>query len=451
MLPRDTKLHFMGIGGIGQSALAKIFRQKGHHVSGCDQNTQTPICEQLRELGCTIEDGHDSKHMQNVNVLVVSSAIDKEHPEIAAAHAQRIPIISRATLLSELSKKYFTVGVTGSHGKTTTVAMIAHILHETKNDPTVIAGGIIESLGSNARLGKNALMVCEADESDRSHVNLHPTIGLVTNVDTEHLDVYNDVHDVFKSYQEFLGRIPFYGTPIVCADDPHLGQIKNALSYGLSENAHIRAKIVELGSVSSIILIYRGKAAPGEMTIPVPGKHNVLNALGAITVCLRLGLAFNDIADALASYAGTKRRFEFVGKSNGAEVFDDYGHHPTEIAATLEVARKRAQQKLVVVFQPQRYSRTKHLWDDFVTTLASAPADELILTDIYPAGEEPLDGIDSQTLIAKIKEANPALNVSYLPAGDTLAQDVQSRFTSGDLVLTLGAGKLDALAKELVS
>ena len=451
MLPRNTKLHFMGIGGIGQSALAIVFRKMGHEVSGCDTSTQNQQCDELRELGCTIQDGHDDAHAQNANVLVVSSAIPRDHDEIKAAHKRGIPIISRAILLSELSKKYFTIGVTGSHGKTTVVSMIAHILHETKNDPTVIAGGVIESLGSNARLGKNALLVCEADESDRSHVSLFPTIGVVTNADTEHLGVYSDVHDVVKSYHQFLSKIPFYGTPIVCADDPHLGQIKNALSYGLGENAGIRAKIVELGPKSSTILIYRGKAAPGEVIVPVPGKHNVLNALGAITVCLRLGLAFNEIADALATFAGTRRRFEFVGTCKGAEVYDDYGHHPTEIAATIEVARKCAAQKLVVVFQPQRYTRTQHLWDDFVQTLANAPADELILTDIYPVGEKAIAGIDSKTLIAKIKEANPQLNVTYLPAQETLASKVKEKFGSGDLVLTLGAGKLDALARELVA
>lgn len=458
MYKKREHLHFMGIGGIGMSGIAEIVRLEGYTVSGCDANLNNKTITHLQELGCTIHQGHHADHMHDTDVLIYSSAVDQHNPEIKAALAKGIPVIPRALMLAELMRTRFSVAVAGSHGKTTTTSLISHILLEAHKRPTVIIGGILKSIDSNAHLGESNLLIAEADESDRSFLHLNPTMSIVTNIDAEHLDTYKDLEDIKQTFKDFLGRLPFYGKAFVCIDDPAVAGILplphiHVVTYGLDGQADIVAREVNIEGSSSSFTVYSYLTPAGHktteprllgsVTLSIPGKHNVSNALAAIALCLEFDVPFNTIAHALSTFKGVERRFEFKGIYQGAEVFDDYGHHPTEILHTLRVARRRVKQRLFIAFQPHRYSRTYKLWNEFVQLFADQyDLAGLFITDIAPASELPLAGVTTKNLIKAIQEKNAMLPIYYAASYAEVVEQVKTRLQSGDLFLTLGAGKI---------
>jgi len=445
----------MGIGGIGMSGIAAILRQQGYGVSGCDLVEQSDILDRLKELGCTIYTGHHIDHIASADVLVYSSAVTNSHPEIHAALEKGIPVIPRAIMLAELMRMKYGVAISGAHGKTTTTSLISHILTEAGLDPTIVIGGVLKNLSTHARLGHGNLLVAEADESDRSLLYLNPSIAIVTNIDAEHLDTYSDLDDVKETFKNFLARLPFYGKAFVCIDDsnlrsilplPHIPTVK----YGLSSSAQIRGEIIELEAHYSLFIVYERGEVLGKIELLMPGVHNVLNALAAIGLARELDISFSIIQCALKNFKGVERRFELKGIYKGAEIFDDYGHHPTEIANTLLIAKKRAQKKLHVVFQPHRYTRTEKLWADFVQLFAYAELDTLFLTDIYPASESPIDSITSERLARDIQLQNPNIKLYYYPTYDKIRKHVETILSEGDLFITIGAGQANCIGKALV-
>jgi UDP-N-acetylmuramate--alanine ligase len=469
MYKKREHVHFMGIGGIGMSGIAEILQLRGYTVSGCDLGGSSKTLDHLRSIGCIIYQGHDVAHIHDANVLVYSSAVKQDSPEIQAALEKGIPVIPRALMLGELMRTKYSVAVSGAHGKTTTTSLISHIMIEADRQPSVIIGGVLKNIANNAKIGGGEILIAEADESDRSLLNLSPTMAVVTNIDAEHLDTYTDIEDIKTTFKQFLTRLPFYGKAFVCIDDANVRSILPlphvcTIRYGLSEDADIMGDIIELGAAASIFDVYtmtpiagshqKEKKLLGRITLnSIPGRHMVLNALAAIGVCLEFEVPFVTIAHALETFKGIERRFEFKGTCNGAEIFDDYGHHPTEIRKTLLVAQKRAQKRLHVVFQPHRFTRTQKLWDDFVATFAGSQTtyaiDTLYITDIYPASEAPIPGITAARLVEAIQQANPRVKVAYVPTYEAIAQQVRAVICEGDLLLTIGAGKVNQIAEAL--
>ncbi len=469
MYKKREHVHFMGIGGIGMSGIAEILRLRGYTVSGCDLGGTSKTLEHLRSIGCSIHQGHDVAHIHNADVLVYSSAVKHDSPEIQAALEKGVPVIPRALMLGELMRTKYSVAVSGAHGKTTTTSLISHIMIEADKQPSVIIGGILKNIANNAQVGGGEILIAEADESDRSLLYLSPTMAVVTNIDAEHLDTYTDIDDIKNTFKHFLARLPFYGKAIVCIDDPNVRSILPlphvcTIRYGLSEDADIMGDIIELGVSSSIFDVYtmtqipgshqKEKTLLGRILLSVPGRHNVLNALAAIGLSLEFDVPFITIAHALETFKGVERRFEFKGICNGAEVFDDYGHHPTEIKTTLLVANKRKQKQLHVVFQPHRFTRTQKLWDDFVAIFANTnnpySISTLYITDIYPASETPIPGITAAHLVEAIRQANPQINVTYIPTYEQITSQARTVINAGDLLLTIGAGKVNQVAEALV-
>lgn len=454
MYKKNKHIHFMGIGGIGMSGIAAILKQQGYIVSGCDTAKESDILQRLSKLGCKIHCGHCNSHVKTADVLVYSSAINSNSIEILAALEKGIPVVPRAIMLAELMRMKYGIAISGSHGKTTTTSMISHILIEAKLDPTIIIGGILKNLSTQAKLGSGDLLIAEADESDRSLLYLNPSIAIVTNIDAEHLDTYHDLADVKQTFKDFLARLPFYGRAVVCIDNenirsilplPHIQTIK----YGFSRTADVRGKLISLDPASTTFSVYEKKHFIGTITMAMPGEHNVLNALAAIALSLELEVSFSIIKTALESFKGVERRFEFKGTYNGADIFDDYGHHPTEIQKTLLVAQNHTKKKLFVVFQPHRYTRTQKLWNDFVHVLAYGGIDILYLTDIYSASETPIPGITSQKLAAAIQAKNPELKVYFHKTYDAIQRNVEKQLKSDDLFITIGAGKANCIGNAL--
>lgn len=453
-IPKQYKFHFVGIGGIGMSAIAQIMHNMGYKVSGCDAQTGSKIVLDLKASGCAVHQGHSAEHLDDIDFLVYSSDIAKDNPEIVAAKKLSIKIVHRSLLLGELMKNKFSIAVAGSHGKTTTTSLIAHMFISANLDPYVLSGGIIKNINSNSRSGNSNYLVAEACESDRSFLNFFPTIAIITNIDNEHMAEYKDIDDLKETFAKFIARLPFYGKAVVCIDDKNTVDVsertkESVITYGLSEDATVRGEIIELRESSSL---FKAITPAGEKNfmIPIPGKHNVQNALAAIAIGLEVELTLDEIAKTFETFLGVERRFDFIGKFKGADVYDDYGHHPTEIQCTLNVARKKSKGRLVVAFQPQRYSRTSTLWKDFIETLSNSHTDTLFITDIYSAGEAPIADITSENLVKEILIRNSKLNVIYVPK-DILETRVKEFLKEGDLFLTLGAGKLDSLAKKLVN
>jgi len=462
MYKKCEHIHFMGIGGIGMSGIAEILTLSGYTVSGCDTATQSKTLDHLQAIGCQINYNHDSLHTHNADVLVYTAAVKKNHPEIEAALKKGIPVIPRAIMLAELMRTKYSVAVSGSHGKTTTTSLISHIMVEASKNPTVIVGGVLKNIATNARLGESDLLIAEACESDRSLLYLNPTMAVLTNIDAEHLDTYKDLDDVKNTFKDFLARLPFYGKAFVCIDDtnvrsilpmPHIRTVK----YGLSKDAEIMAANLQLKAKKSILDVYRRQTPDstpillGSMTVNLPGHHNALNALAATALCLEFDVPFSTIANALASFGGVERRFELKGTFKGAEIFDDYGHHPTEINYTLDVARRRAAKKLHVIFQPHRFSRTQKLWDNFVDTFSRNEIDTLFVTHIYGASEDPIEGITGKKLVDAIKTKNPKLNIIYCETYSEITLLAENILNKGDLLLTLGAGKVNKVGEDLVN
>ena len=456
MFRHVKKIHFIGIGGIGMSGIAEVLCNLGFEVTGSDIK-KSKNTDRLEELhGVKIFEGHAGENVGDAQVVVYSSAVRDDNPEMVIARDRGVPVIPRAEMLAELMVlKPYAVAVSGTHGKTSTTSMVATILGHAGVDPTTVVGGIVESLGSNARVGNSDWFVTEADESDRSFLMLYPTIAVVTNIDKEHMESYKGMDDVVQCFTDFVNKVPFFGAAIICLDDPNVQLIipnikRRRVTYGLTAQADISAhNIVYNESFGSTFDVWRGAEVLGEITLPVPGKHNVYNALAATAVALELEIAFSTIAEAFANFKNANRRFQFKGEANGVTVVDDYGHHPTEILATLAAAKNGSGgRRTVVVFQPHRFSRTQELFDEFA--LAFNNADVLFVLDIYAASEQPLEGITAEFLTDNIRKYGHK-NVTYIGDIDSAAEKVIPVLQSSDLLITLGAGTVTRLSDEILS
>jgi UDP-N-acetylmuramate--alanine ligase len=452
MLSRIQQVHFVGIGGSGMSGIAEVLLSLGYRVSGSDQKSG-PVTERLAGLGARIHLGHAASNIEGAHVVVTSSAVRPDNPEVREARARVIPVIPRAEMLAELMRLKYGVAIAGSHGKTTTTSMVAAVLGKGGLDPTVVVGGRLESLGSGARLGRGDFLVAEADESDRSFLKLSPTVAVVTNIDREHLDNYSDLVDIQEAFLGFVNKVPFYGSAILCLDDGPvqdiLGRVeRRVVTYGLSHHAAVSAREVRLDPSSSSYLAVGPEGPLGEVVLAVPGAHNVANSLAAVAVGLDLDVPFAAIAEGLRSFTGVDRRFQVRADARGVLVVDDYGHHPTEIRATLETLRRRAgERRVVVLFQPHRFSRTQALWDDFCR--AFHQADVLLLTDIYPASEDPIAGVTAESLAAAVRERGHR-HAEYVGELRSASAALLATIREGDVVLTLGAGSVPTAADDLV-
>lgn len=465
MYTKKAHIHFVGIGGIGMSGIATILKYQGYTISGCDSDVKQQTVKQLQAIGCTVYEGNNTPKCDDdtidtlVYIPMFASSIAPIATEIHTASQKGIPTIPRALMLAELMRTKYSIAIAGAHGKTTTTSLISHILIEAHMDPTVIIGGELKTLSTNARLGTGDFLVAEADESDRSFLHLHATLAIITNIDREHLETYKDLHDIKQSFSQFINNLPFYGKAIVCTDDENIRSLLpiphvKTISYGLNNQADISAQNIVLHTDHSLFTLFKkNKTALGDITVPMPGIHNVTNALGAIALGLELDIPFNTIQKALPKFEGVDRRFTYRGIYKGAEIFDDYGHHPKEIEYTLAVARKRAKKKLTVLFQPHRYTRTKELWDDFIATFATKEIDNLIITDIHSAGEKPICDITSKLFVEDLKLKHPTTAVSYVPFENnfsSIKNEISTLIGPDDLLLLLGAGKVYLIAKELL-
>lgn len=453
MYGKIEKIHFVGIGGIGMSGIAEVLLNLGYKVSGSDLRA-SDTTERLAKLGGEICIGHQAENLTNVDVVVTSTAVQEDNPEVAEARSRMIPVIPRAEMLAELMRMKYGIAIAGTHGKTTTTSMVATVLTHGGIDPTIVIGGKLNTLGTNAKLGQGKFLVAEADESDGSFLKLSPTIAVVTNIDADHLDFYTGgLEQIKDTFVDFINKIPFYGLAVFCLDDRNIAEIiprvkKRFVTYGLSSQADIRATHVRLdGFNTSFVAHYKGYRM-GEVRFSMPGAHNVLNALACIAVAMELDVPFAQIQEGFAQFGGVGRRFQVKGEINDIMVIDDYGHHPAEIKATLSAAKSGwPERRLVVAFQPHRYTRTKELFDEFVTCFYDA--DVLVLTDIYAASEQPITGISAETLVQQIKKHGQR-DVSYvadrLAVPDHLAKVVRP----GDIVITLGAGNIWQAGEQLL-
>lgn len=435
------KIHFTGIGGIGMSGIAELLINLGCRVSGSDLK-QSPVIDNLRRLGGEIRIGHSADNVRDAGVVVVSSAVRADNPEVVEARRLQIPVIPRAEMLAELMRLKYSVAIAGAHGKTTTTSMVATVLVAGGLDPTAVIGGRLNAFGSNAKLGAGDFLVAEADESDGSFLRLSPTIAVITNIDREHLDHYADLDEIRSAFTTFANKVPFYGAAVLCLDDPNVQSIlpkieRRVVTYGFSSQADVAASHIEVhGFGSSFHIRYKGNPL-GTLHLRIPGRHGALNALAAVATALELDIPFEKTAAALAGFQNADRRFQVKGEKGGVLVVDDYGHHPTEIAATLGAARRSCERRIVAVFQPHRYSRTQALEEDFAR--AFNDADILIALPIYAAGEEAIAGVDAERLVERIKQSGHR-NVVYAPDFDAAQAILRDRVEDGDLVLTLGAG-----------
>lgn len=441
----------MGIGGVGMSGIAEVLRNLGYPVSGSDQKS-SETTRRLKKRGVTVSYGHDQKNIAGAGVVVVSSAIKPHNPEVMAAREAKIPIVQRAEMLSELMRfSKYGIAVAGTHGKTTTTSLIACTLYSGGHDPTMIIGGKVNNFKSNARLGKGEFMVAEADESDGSFLKLSPSIAVITNIDREHMDFYGDFAEVVHTYSQFIQKLPFYGAAVCCIDHPVVRELvqrieKRVLTYGFSEDAQFRALNVSFeGAKTSFDLQVMGEDR-GRITLNLAGSHNVLNSLAAIAVAEELKIPMAKVQKALRTFKGIHRRCEVLLQNPSVTVIDDYGHHPEEIKATLKAVRGAFAGRLVALFQPHRYSRTKDLFPDFLK--AFDDADVLLLTDIYAAGEAPIDGIHSSELAKSIRAARGENGVHYLPKDKSLIGEVVKMIRPGDVLLSLGAGDVTHMGRE---
>lgn len=445
------RIHLVGIGGSGMNGIAEVLLSSGYAVSGSDLKA-TSITERLRNLGATIREGHEADNVHGAHVVVVSSAVAPDNVEIVEAHRLKIPVIPRAEMLAELMRLKYGIAVAGAHGKTTTTSMVASVLAAAGLDPTFVVGGRVNHAGANARVGQGEYMVVEADESDRSFLLLSPVIAVVTTIDREHLDTYKDLEEIQRTFVEFVNRVPFYGAVILCVDEPNVQAIisrvkRTVVTYGLSPQANLRVVDVQpRGFGSAFRLIYQGEDI-GLFRIPTPpGEHNVRNAAAAIAVGLHLNLPVDLIRTGLEQFGGVGRRFDVKGTYGGVTLIDDYAHHPAEIRSTLEAARHCGFKRLLVLFQPHRYSRTKALWDDFCH--AFNQADILVITDIYSAGEKPLCCVTGARLAASILDGGQQHTI-YMQSMQEAIEELYRMACPGDAVMALGAGSVGRALEQL--
>lgn len=452
---RKTKhIHFVGIGGIGMSGIAELLLSLGYKVSGSDLRT-TEITKRLEAMGGVVHQGHEAAWVAGADVVVTSTAIPADNPEVIAAKEAHVPVIQRAEMLAELMRlKKYGIAVAGSHGKTSTTSMVAAILAEAGLDPTVVVGGKVHGIGSNAKLGEGEFLVAEADESDGSFLKLSPVIEVVTNIDLEHLDFYRNIDQIKDVFLEFIDRLPFYGVAVVCIDNDHVAQIlprikKRILTYGLSEQADLQAVKITSGNGTSTFTVRSSAGELGVIRLNRPGRHLIYNSLAAISVGLELEIDFAVIARALEQFQGVQRRLQVKGDARGVLVVDDYGHHPTEIRATLEAVREGwPERRVVVAFQPHRYSRTQGLFDDFVT--AFRRADVLVFTDIYAASEQPIEGVSSEMLLEAVKQHGQR-HAHFIHELVQQPQALLPLLQEGDLLLTLGAGNIVRAGEQVLA
>ena len=441
MKRKVKRIHFVGIGGIGMSGIAEVLLNLGYKISGSDA-VSSETTRRLRNLGALVAHGHAPDNIGNADVVVTSTAVRGDNPEVMEAHRKNVPVIPRAEMLAELLKMKFSIAVSGSHGKTTTTSMLSAILAQGGLDPTMVIGGKLASIGSNARLGDGDIIVAEADESDGSFLKLSPVIAAITNIDREHLDYYPGIEEIKAAFLTFANIVPFYGCTVICIDDENVRSIaasikRRVTTYGIKEPADYTASDIRLLDTKTVYrLLHRGEDL-GEMELIVPGLFNVYNSLAAIAIGRELGMDTGTIREGLAAFTGVQRRLELKGTAGGITVVDDYGHHPTEIRATLSAARQRWKGRLIVVFQPHRFTRTQALFDEFVVSFQDA--DVLIINDIYPASEEPIPGINSAALWASIKE-NGHPCVEYIARVPKTVEYLMETAVPGDTIITLGAG-----------
>jgi UDP-N-acetylmuramate--alanine ligase len=452
MYRKKYHIHFVGIGGIGMSGIAELLLNLNYKVSGSDLKC-SEITDRLQSLGGTVYEGHIAEQIAGADVVVVSSAIDPSNPEVHAAIQAAVPVIPRAEMLAELMRLKYSIAVAGAHGKTSTTSLVASILAAGGLDPTVVIGGKLKSIGSNAVLGKGDYIVAEADESDGSFLKYSPAIAVVTNIDREHLDFYKDLDDIKRVFLSFIDRIPFYGLAVLCLDNeavqdliPHVR--KRFTTYGMNPQADLQAREVVLDGLTSRFTVTRQAETLGEIVLTLPGLHNVYNSLAAMAVGLELGIDFAKIKKALERVEGVQRRLEIKGEAQQITVVDDYGHHPTEIKTTLEaMTHGWPGRRKVVVFQPHRYSRTKALFDDFARSFYRC--DVLIVLPIYAASEKPIEGVESRTLCDSIR-AHGHKDVRYAEDVEAALAQLADIVMPGDVVLTLGAGNVYRLGERLV-
>ncbi len=455
MFAKIQQIHFVGIGGIGMSGIAEVLLNLGYRVSGSDLKSSA-VTQRLAGLGAAVFEGHRAENISGAEVVVTSSAIAAENPEVVEAHELHVPVIQRAEMLAELMRLKYGIAIAGMHGKTTTTSMVAAVLAGGGLDPTVVVGGRVDAMGSNARLGKSQYLVAEADESDRSFLKLSPILSVVTNIDREHMDCYRNMRDVKKTFLEFMDRVPFYGMVVACNDDPMLRRLlpqvqRRTVTYGTKRGSDFWIKLEANSAASNVPgdgtplsrfrVSYRRKDL-GEFTLHVPGVHNILNATAAIAVGVGLDVEVEAIRAALDRFRGVDRRFQLRGRAAGVSVIDDYGHHPTEIKATLAAARQCGFRKVHVVFQPHRYSRTRDLIEDFTT--AFGDADSLFVLDIYAASEKPIEGISGEALARAIREKG-GRNAQYMSSFADAVSSAAAAAEDRDMILTLGAGSVSQL------
>jgi len=442
-LRKTRHLHFVGIGGIGMSGIAEVLLNLGYRVTGSDL-VESETTARLIELGGEISLGHSKDNVGDADVVVISSAVRPDNPEVVAARQAGIPLVPRAMMLNELMRMKYGIAIAGSHGKTSTTSMVATIMAEARMDPTMVIGGKLNILGTNARLGAGDYLVAEADESDGSFLQLTPTIAVVTNIDNEHMDYYGNFENLRRAFSQFLEKVPFYGRAILCLDDEEVAGLlaeldRPYITYGLTAQADVIAShIVHSGFGSSFQVSLSGEPL-GDVNLKVPGLHNVYNALAAISIGLELDIPFEIISKALGSFAGVQRRFQLKGEAAGISVYDDYGHHPTEIRTTLDGARRGWEGRIIVLFQPHRFSRTRDLLAEFGTAFHNA--DEVLVLDIYGAGEEEIEGLNSE-VVADTLGSHGHRYVKYVGSRDQAVKSALEILKPGDLLLTLGAGDI---------
>lgn len=451
-LKLPEQVHFIGIGGAGMSALATVLLALGYRVSGSDL-VSTPVTKRLEALGGKCYVGHDRSNVQGARLVVISSAINPENPELVAAKEMGIPVIHRAELLAWVLNRKKGIAVAGAHGKTTTTSMLALTLEKNGFDPTIIIGGELNDIGGNAKLGQGEYVVAESDESDGSFLKLKPLAAIVTNIEDDHLDHYGSVENIKKAFKTFLSGIPAAGTAVVCLDDPNVREVAGSLNvplvtYGLNSGADYTLKEIFLNGPHTGADVYHGDRRLGTIELFVPGRHNLVNALGVVALARWLGLDFARVAWALKDFRGVGRRFQFIGAAGGVRVFDDYAHHPTEIKATLQAARTLGQKRVLAVFQPHRYTRTALLHERFGE--AFGDADYIVMTDIYSAGEPPLEGVTTRLIIEAV-EKRDGRQVVYCPALEDAVEHLAGAVRPGDLVLTIGAGNVWKVGEMLLS